>query len=202
MRIAVFGDSILSQCQGHLAWEFGTRGHQYVNLSYPGSACCDWFDDAASRAGDYDKAVVAFMGNMFTTCTTNRGLPGETEQQTQERVLGEDLIHLSDMFAFMGKPVLWVNPPGIVDTNQSVNWRTAKHQACATKWAANGQTYLDGAEVLRTGAGLYQSWLPCDAWDTANNRCWLGIAGIREGDMVHLQPSGQHRYSVRIANAV
>ena len=200
MRIGVFGDSILNNCQGHLAWELGLKGHSMVNMTYPGQAACDVFDDAANRSGEYDKAVVAFMGNMFTPCTQGR------EPMTQQQILEADLLHLADMFAFMGKPALWVNPPALVDETQSQNWRTAGHQACATKWAANGQSYIDGADVLRQTyqgvANKYTSWLPCDAWDTANNRCWMNIAGIREADGVHLQPSGQHRYSVRIANAV
>jgi len=132
---------------------------------------------------------------MFTPCTQKRG--------AQAEVYSQDMEHLAAILAFLGKPTLFVNPPGIVDTTQGQNWRTGPTLAAAN---ARSHTYLDAADVLRQKyqgrVDLYTSWMPCDPWDIASNRCMYGLAGIREADMVHLQASGQHRYSVRIANAL
>lgn len=194
MKVTVYGDSILSQCQDHLAWELGVRGHEFDNCTYPGTAACDWFGTAGQHRGT-DLAVVGFMGNMFTTCTQGRG--------SQQDVYAEDIEHFGAICAFMGVPVLWVTPPGIVDTYERDNWRRGPVIATANKYVTTGQRGLDAADVLRTSDGLYQSWLPCDAWDRAAGFCMFdAIAGIRSNDNVHLQPSGQHRYAVRIVGAI
>jgi len=193
MKITLVGDSIVDNMKDYLHWFYGLHGHSTEDMFYPGTAPCDWFTPVQSMAGDM--AMVLFMGNMFTACTQGRG--------AVQQVYEEDINHLADILAMMGKPVLWAGPPGFVGTTESANWRLPIINAAAIRL---GQHYDNSAQVLRQNYGgqtrLYTSWMPCQQNDRDQGWCWepYGMVTIRQPDAVHLADSGKRRLAERIVN--
>lgn len=195
--VSLFGDSIMQSCDARFTEFYGARGIGIAERNYfGGTAACDWFDAASHMTGSL--AVVCFSGNMLTPCTQNRGW--------QLEVTAHDLEHLGAIFAFTGKPALWIGGVGDVGQLENENWRLGMAKAVAAKYAAQGQRYSNAAYALTTPAfdpseRFYQSWLPCQPQDNANGWCWMGVAAIRESDGYHLTAAGQYRFAKAVVDA-
>jgi hypothetical protein len=141
-----------------------TPGWRIVIRQYPGTALCDFLPsmEGADASLNARVVVIAFVGNMLTTCTQGRG--------GQVAVYTADAATTAELWAARGVQVLWAAPPGDVGSTGD-HPLTAVYQAAA---AAHGEAFVNAGETLRDVDGSWPYTLPCLTSEITASQCPSG----------------------------
>ena len=158
--VIVYGDSLTTQSYNNIAAGLARPGWDVIIRQYPGTAICDWLPQMTSDGNLNAKLVIMeFTGNMFTSCTQNRG--------GFNTVYSLDSRTVANLWASRGVKVLWVSPPGAQGTTGPAPLR-AIDQGVANQY---GQSFVDAGATLMAPDGAWPLTLPCLSFEVTDGYC-------------------------------
>jgi hypothetical protein len=183
-RALLIGDSLIEESQA--SWQDLARsdGWDPREMSYGGTAPCDFFDRARQAVDDFDPQVVAiaFLGNALTPCMKHR----DGSPLTSDEVVAKyrtDLQRLIDIFGpqtavyLVGAPQTRVPSDGIVDVSRELAAELSNVE------------YIDGGALISPDR-TYADTQPCLLGEQCTGPVVGGVPQnvVRNTDGIHFCP--------------
>ncbi len=207
--VLVFGDSLMSQSQGYVDYQFGLLGVNVLTQDYGGTALCDWIPTIlADAAFDHPTAVVLeFSGNALTHC-----MAGVTTEAQDAAKYQADTDYVISQLAPMGIEVILVSAPptigpngtgeavgspsttqvGLIPTGyvQNPDLMTPMYEQVASTWRLQGVPvgFVDAGAAVATSSRGWTYVLPCLSFETVAMGCTNGLIIVRAADLHHFCP--------------
>ncbi len=173
--VAIYGDSLVNSSGAHLERSLlaAAPNHQLLNRNRWGSAVCDWLDQMRTdSAQDVDIVVLAFFGNMGTSCTAD---------STRTERYAEDATTAVELWQARGAKVILVASPAQTGTGPADSEVMNAFRSVAE--AHPGVRFVDaGTGFVDPSTGQYGAVLTCRSGEP----CADGVTVVRSPDDIHL----------------
>ena len=208
--VLVVGDSLISQSQAYLDFQFGLLGVDAITQDYSGTALCDWIPTILTDVAIYHPAAVVleFSGNALTPCMAGLTTPAQivAKYQRDMNYVISQLVPMGiQVIVASGPPTIGPNgtgtPLGLPSTSQvgvipggyvqEPDLMTPMYQQVVSSWQATGAPvgFVDAGAAVATSSRGWTYVLPCLSFETTAMGCGdNGLIIVRAADLHHFCP--------------
>jgi hypothetical protein len=185
-RIALYGDSIVSEAAQDFSFLAGESGASVRVRTYPGTAICDYFSSMAADAQGWQPtvAVLAFSGDAFTPCMGGVQL-GTLQYYSRYR---DDAQWAISILRSAGARVVLVGLPLDLSPSLSQNASSLNDIYQSLSVSNPSVTYDDAGQAL-TANGRFAWTLPCLPGEPCTGPSGTNV--VRAPDGIHFCPDGK-----------
>ncbi len=185
-RIALYGDSLISEAGQDFAYLAALSGASVQVHQFPGTSPCNYFTSMATVAQDWHPTVaeLVFTGDVFTTCNGSV-LIGSPQYYARYK----DEIHTAiSIFRAVGAKVVLIGQPADASVKHTKTGKVLNRLYQSIAAASPGVSYDDAGSSV-TAKGRFTWRLPCLPHQPCTGPGHTNI--VRSPDGVHFCPNGQ-----------
>jgi hypothetical protein len=185
-RIALYGDSLVSEAAQDFSYLAGESGASVRVRTFPGTAICDFLPAMTADAEGWQPnvALLAFSGDPFTPCMAGVQL-GSLSYYAKYK---EDAQTAISIFRSIGAQVILVGLPADSSTGLSQNAAALNGIYQALSEANTGVAYDNAGQAVMVN-GQFTWTLPCLSGEPCTGPNGTNI--VRSPDGVHFCPDGK-----------